>query len=980
MFYRRSKDEAREDLADLVSRFEQVKDYVVAPTSKFTETETRVHYIDEFLKILGWDVANRDGKPEQIADVLQERTQNTSENGWGRPDYILRSGGENKLPVEAKKASVQLTGKVANATQARSYGWTLSVPGAVLTNFTETRIFDTRQEQEEGADENFSLIPNCSWTYDQYISDFDRLWDYLSFESVNSKKFEELYGQVEIHRGQSSFDISFLSVFRGWRLRLAKDIYENNPEVTLPILSQQVQKILNALLFMRICEDRNILNYNDLLMSAEKSKIEQFFKKKDKIFNAGIFKALDEISFSSDAILSIVKEMYWPYTKFAYSLINSDMLARIYEQYLAEQIEVGEGMELQLVLKPEIAHAGGIARTPEPIVRKIVSDALSGAKSKDIGKPKILDFAVGSGIFLLEALRQLVQIEVDKGKQNSLELRKDITQKQLFGLDIDGAAIEVARLSLLLEILGSEIIDTSISCKILPDISGNLVLCNTVVREDFDDFFPEFGSDIDLRTKILPSDVFRELDLPKGNYFDVVIGNPPHVRIQILNEFHHEQLSYLKHKESGYVSPQSGNFDLWMVFLERALELVSDTGQIVTVVPNRFFGNDAAGQLRNKLLPRLEKIIDFGVNQVFDGKTTYVCIIHLGEEGNNNVGFQKVESYEEWVINPKSVIQLDYPKKILKDSRWTFLNSVDLDIFNRMRSASERLLGDVAEVFVGVQTSKDDIYFIHDVKTVNSNISEFSAYDGSRWEIETELLRKAIKDTHIDTYDGQPISDCAAIFPYELIQGPKSVKAKPIPLDTMVQKYPKAFAYFEHYKAILTSRKISPNPGEAYWAYGRSQSLVKLSGPKIIVRVLSNKPSYALDTEGMVIPGGGDGGPYYLIRSRDDKLFDNDVLQAVLCHPVVDRFVTENGKKYRGSYAVHKKSDLVGIPLPPLGIEDAEFIRKAMPEIRLRTTQLSAHNDDRRAHAIRSRRNALIERIEAIISKSYGIMGIHEAD
>ncbi|HBF3136013.1 TPA: hypothetical protein KKQ22_004693, partial [Shigella sonnei] len=137
-----------------------------------------------------------------------------------------------------------------------------------------------------------------------------------------------------------------------------------------------------------------------------------------------------------------------------------------------------------------------------------------------------------------------------------------------------------------------------------------------------------------------------------------------------------------------------------------------------------------------------------------------------------------------------------------------------------------------------------------------------------------------------------------------------------------------------HRNKLQNLRNVSPNPGDAYWAYGRSQSLGKLTDPKLIARVLSLTPQYALDTDGFVVPGGGDGGPYYLLRPQAGCEYSIDVIQAIVSHPAVDLFVAVNGKKYRGSYASHRKAFLTNVPVPPLSKDQQASIAERVQELR----------------------------------------------
>ena len=109
-------------------------------------------------------------------------------------------------------------------------------------------------------------------------------------------------------------------------------------------------------------------------------------------------------------------------------------------------------------------------------------------------------------------------------------------------------------------------------------------------------------------------------------------------------------------------------------------------------------------------------------------------------------------------------------------------------------------------------------------------------------------------------------------------------------------------------------------PGDGWYRYGRSQSLTLLDGPKIVVRVMSIVPRYAYDPDGLVAPGGGDGGPYYFVRPLADQSAEYQrFLIAVLSHPVIDAIVVANGRAFRGGYYVHRKQFLQDLPIPAPG-------------------------------------------------------------
>lgn len=963
-------------MAQLVARYSPLHESLTSPKSDFTETETRTQYIDEFLKILGWDVSNEAGATSRRTDVVQEHSHTTEYSGRGRPDYILRVSGKDKLPVEAKKTSYSFEGDRAAPGQVRAYGWTLNTPIGVLTNFTETRIYSTLSEPGDDQPADFGLVPGGTWRFNEYVERFDELWEHLSYEMVSSKQFEALYGSTRQFKGDSEFDASFLNAFRKWRQELAQAIHDANPTLPEKEVGRRTQKVLNALLFMRVCEDKDILAYKELLSSATSNNIVAIFRSRDKVFNAGIFKALDGIALPDEALLPVIRQMYWPNSKFAYGLLRPDTLAYVYEQYLSEHVAIDNSGQVTLQEKPEVLHAGGIARTPNYIMQRLTIPSIDQQLSAGVSTPKILDMSVGSGGFLLVAFEHLIELkERDLGRPLNIAERAHIADTQLFGIDIDGAAVEVTRLSLLLAILGESDVDTTTDTSILPDLEQNVVMGNSVVRQDFDAIVPTWAANIDARLTTLPLDLEKALG-PRypAQGFDVIIGNPPYVRIQALSEFFPAQLAYFQSPKSGYSSASSGSFDLYMIFIERALTLLSSTGSLSWILPNRFFSTDPAASVRKELSQRVHRLVDFGVEQVFVGKTTYTALIYVGQETSAPVQVDLVSNLDDWILNETARTSAKLDRASLGSEAWSILTPAQSALFSQMFKESYTSLGEEAEVFVGVQTSADEIFMIKDPKPVDDNpdLVSFRDINNAHQVIERSILRPAIKDVKIAVLDSEPTPDRWAIFPYALEETQTGrMVSRAYSADELQRSFPYALKYFTDHREALSKRSITPDPQGKYWSYGRSQSLTKLDEPKLIVRVLSIRPSYALDTQGLVTPGGGDGGPYYLIRPSADTEFSIELLQAILSHPAVDHYVTAIGKKYRGEYAVHRKAYLVKVPLPKLSETTASRIEDMVAECHALSLQIRTEADSERNTVAEDRKSFLHREINTLISTAY---------
>lgn len=901
-----------------------------------------------------------------------ERTGVDTEAGLGRPDYRLRLDGTDTMPVEAKKPSVRISTDAPSARQARSYGWSLSLPAAILTNFDELVVFDTRIAPQDGDVADVAVIPGGRFSFEEYITRFDDLWRLASYESLTSEGLEGVYDYQRPPRGESPFDARFLGEFRKWRQTIAQAITDGEPDWGAAEIGRRTQSVLNALLFLRICEDRDIGRYQDLLESATSRRIVASFFEADRAFNAGLFTVLRDTRIDETAIADVVKEMYWPRTQFAFGILDPSILAGVYEQYLAERVVLDEHRRVTLELKPELAHAGGVVATPDYIVREIGEATLGPLLTQGIPADlAILDPAVGSGVFLLDAFDLVLEAAESSGITLTLDVRGDLVRNHLFGIDIDAAAVEVAKLSLLLAVLGNEHVDIATARNVLPDISRNVVAGNSVVRENFDALVPGAASVPHRRAQASPLNLKTAIGAryPRQG-FDAIIGNPPYVRIQELARFLPDQLEYMQHPRSGYDAPQANNFDLYLVFIERALSLLSTDGRLGMIVPNRFTSHLSGSGVRLKLGTRLEHMVHFGEQQVFPRRTTYTAIIVAGAKSDDPVTVDMVTDLKAWRETGQAT-RIEIERGDLGAGTWPFATADQTQLFEQLEAHRIAKLGDPGwvHIFVGVQTSADDWYFINPVRTLDGDTVEFIDKTGVRTEIESALVRPAVKDQKIEFFDGQPASDRFAIFPYDIDE--ETGRAQLISANDMRTYYPLAYAYFDRHRTKLQSRRMTLDPGGAFWAYGRSQSLSQLRGPKLIARVMSLTPRYALDVADFVAPGGGDGGPYGFLRPTPDCPYSIDVIQAILSHPVVDLMVAVKGKKFRGSYAVHRKEFLKNIPVPELTEQQQTYIETRTRELRDLATRLRGENDSMIARSMIERRTFLASEIEVVLSSAY---------
>ena len=199
---------------------------------------------------------------------------------------------------------------------------------------------------------------------------------------------------------------------------MANEIHKQKPEIPLDQLGDIVQSYINKLLFLRVCEDRNIENYKELLSVAQEDNatgLVTLFHNADQKYNSGLFDeflAPQLIGNISSTFWTIVRQLYYPETPYSFAVLSSDMLGRIYEIFLSKRLAIKDG-RLIIVDKPENEDRD-VVTTPTYIIQEIlkrtVLPLIEGKDILQLCELKFADIACGSGAFLLELFQLLCDV------------------------------------------------------------------------------------------------------------------------------------------------------------------------------------------------------------------------------------------------------------------------------------------------------------------------------------------------------------------------------------------------------------------------------------------------------------------------------------------------------------------------------------------------------------------------------------------
>lgn len=910
-------------IKQLIEKYSADRKYYL--TNKYNETLLRSDFLDPFFELLGWDIKNNAGKSTNEREVILEEAlkANASEHSK-KPDYTFRLFSERKFFLEAKKPCVAIETNNDTAKQVRRYGFTAKLKISVLSNFEYLVIYDTSVKVDEADSYNKALIKKYHYT--EYESKFEEIKKLLGKGAVYSGTFDTEWQIIETKLNQYSIDTLFLHQFNEWRKLLGNEIYKHYPKINEQELNDIVQSYLNRILFLRVCEDRNLEDYQTLLAFANTSDFKALIKKfeqADKRYNSGLFDQLlkDKIVESvSSAFWTIIKQLYYPESPYSFSVFSSDILGSIYEIFLSEKLTVQNGT-VELVKKAENVDRD-IVTTPTFIINDILRNTvLSKCKDKtdkEILKLKFTDIACGSGAFLLELFQLLNDIlidyylKTDKSKliQTNIntyklpfKIKRELLLNCVYGIDKDYNAVEAAKFGLLLKLLEDEnTSSTNASKPVLPDLSDNIFFGNSLLNPT--------QVEKKNQTEINPFD-FSKLR------FDVIIGNPPYMKSEDMKNITPLELPLYK---TNYISAYK-QFDKYFLFLEQGMNLLNDGGILGYIVPSKFTKVGAGKKLREEISTKgyLHSIVSFGANQVFADKTTYTCLLILNKTPQKTFQYAEVKSLKSWKVREPEAMQYASKNTIELDNEvWVLVPPELTNAYNKIVAQSSTLIDLVGSenIFNGIQTSANDIYIFIPTK------EDAKHYYFSKKRIDFKI-EKVITKPYFQTSSGEDNlntyrtfkPNARVIYPYQNTK--KGIEI--ISLVDIQKKYPLAFDYLQKHKAILNNpkRDIKPVPltKDEWHRFGRQQGLnISDKKEKILLGVLSSGDKYAIDNYGTLFTSGGTAG-YCAITMPDKFDYSTYYIQAILNSKYVEWFVILTGEIFRGSYFARGTKVLNNLPI-----------------------------------------------------------------
>ncbi len=936
-----------ERIKELIEKYEA--DKKSGEIKKYNEEKTKTDLILPLFEALGWNTSNRMKRNDSVSP--EEKISNK------RVDYGFRINGIPKFFLEAKSLKEEnMDTNSKYVAQAIDYAWMKSCSWAILTNFETIAVYNADWKSPYLSGNLFFILHPSDFLTDSRF----KLLSKESFEKDEIDKEALKYGKKQIKK---RIDKQLLEDMIRFRETLSKDIVKNNQSRNLSQddLDEAVQRMLDRLIFIRNAEDRR-LEENKLLSNVrqwsakgrgelikEIAKVYSFY---DEQYNSKLFhhNLSDDLYIDNEALEEVIEGLNHSKDgsyRYDFSIIESDVLGNIYEQYLGNILKK-TSKRAKLEESKTHRKEQGIYYTPSYIVDYIIKNTLGEYikthTPEEIRRVRILDPACGSGSFLIRAYKELenywlhnsdfAQTTLDSEEFYSKKV--EILKNNIFGVDLDPKAVEIAQLNLLLQISERK--------QRLPLLQNNIKVGNSLIDD------PSISDKAFKWEEQFP-------EIMKEGGFDIVIGNPPYVRIQEINE---KEIKFLSER----TKISEGYLDTYMLFTELAIKNLKEDGLFSFIMPLKFQTSNYGKGLRRLFLSsgQIIKIIDFGDLPVFESATTYSGIIVFKKSSKKGDSFRvykviDMNSARNGLVESSKTITVN--QKSISEESWVFSNEDETNLILKMNKIQNKLMDISEKIFQGLITSADSVFILR-----NKDGKYFSESLGEYIDLEPEMLKNIIKGFEIKRYMILN-SERLLLFPY---QKNEKDNYELIPESTLKRYYPLTFSYLVKNKEVLSKRTDVVNNSIIWYSLSRPQNLEEFEKVKILTPFNAFSNSFTIDFQGKWFFTAGVAGGYGL------KLKDNVPIKyviGILNSKLMEFYIKHTSTYLRGKYYSYEHRFIKNIPILFGNSEDIKKIEEYVSEIfNLNEVLNDTFENTEKYHEIRNKIMVKESEIDKII---YGI-------
>lgn len=769
-----------------------------------------------FVKVLGYTL-----NPSPNFNLITEKKNETNSK---KADGAIQKDGKVIGVIELKDHKTTDLSKV----EPQAFNYKSQHPDAryvVISNFEKLRLYiDNAVEYRE-----WDLF---RMTHDDFRELFLCLaWPQVERGVALQMKQESVSSEDQITKALYKDYSQFKRVLFADILKLNPTPEGKDEKEWQLLLFKKTQKLLDRLLFIFFAEDCGLLPPNSMVQIIdqweslkEMDEYRPFYDRVKKYFgymntgyqgkhyeifayNGGLFKpdeVLDNIKITDELLVAHTRKL----SEYDYeSDVDVNILGHIFENSLSEIEEVTQQINNGTTPQTSKRKQDGVFYTPQYITKYIVENTvgrLCAEKKQQLNivedeyfsdqrrqmqtkkrlldqlqqyrewllQITILDPACGSGAFLNAALQFLMaehklidemEAKVAGSAIVFQDVENSILEHNLYGVDINEESVEIAQLALWLR--------TAKPHRKLNSLNENIKCGNSLISD------PAVAGEKAFNWQEQFPKVFE-----KGG-FDVVIGNPPYVRVQNLKQ------TEVDHYFNSYITP-SGKLDISILFFERGYSLLNDNGILSYISTSQWMQTDYGKNIRQFLSDgKLNKILDFGSLPVFEDADTYPAIFGLSKTKGNCISYAQVKSKDDLTIEKLRICQFkDYECESFSSKAWQF-SEFDLGKSLIKKKIGFMPLKDIAPSFIGDLTGRDEAFVLKKTDAESLGLEEDIVYPYA--------------------YRGEEVSSYCVVIPKSVVIYPYHQSGELFEEDFFKQNYPNAYNYLLPKKEELMKRQDS---------------------------------------------------------------------------------------------------------------------------------------------------------------------------
>lgn len=339
------------------------------------------------------------------------------------------------------------------------------------------------------------------------------------------------------------------------------------------------------------------------------------------------------------------------------------------------------------------------------------------------------------------------------------------------------------------------------------------------------------------------ADVFKE-----NGGFDIVIGNPPYLRVQGIGKEVSE--IYKTNFESA-----TGSYDLYVLFVEKVLSLLSSTGIANYIIPHKWINSAFGKGLRSLIKPYLQKMISFNEFQVFNA-STYTSLVWFTMKTTDIIKSFSLKKnlfsnneLSQWLYTIVNENFVNINKDHLLSNSWYFPDEDTKNILSLLYQGNCKVSDKFDRIFTGLQTSMDTIYILHDCVKENGIINGYSDQLSGRISIEERFVKPILKGDQVHRYE-KLSSDKCVVFPYKRKMIDSQISYEIYTEDEISMKYPLGYKYLKMFEEKLRKRENYKFDHDFWFQFGRNQGLIYSEHEKLIQPDISLGCNFAYDEFG----------------------------------------------------------------------------------------------------------------------------------